>query len=140
MYCYLLINSVSNSNDALVTQSTVTILQLNDVGHIVQFMWITSHIGRLYAANQLANEALKKDSINSQATMNFRRIKGILISRRKQWECENIAKIIDSGSESMKHYVTVNDNTNVSYGRISTRVNTVIMRIRLGYKNIVGST
>ena len=65
--------------------------------------------------------------------MSFQRVKDVLTSRR-QWDYENIVKIIDSGSESMRHYVTVHNNTNVCHGRTSTRVDTVIMRLRLGYK------
>ena len=34
----------------------------------------------------------------------------------------------------MRHYVTVYNNTNVCYGRTSTIINAVIMRLRLGYK------
>lgn len=41
---------------------------------------------------------------------------------------------MDSGSESMKHDVTLYNNTNVCYCRTTTRVDTVIMRQRLGYK------
>jgi len=130
------LNSVDSVNGALVSQCKAIIFQLKDTGHIVQFMWIPSHIGICLneTADKLAKEALNKNSIDSEATMSFRRVKGVLTSRRRQWDYENIVKIIDSGSESMRHYVTVYNNTNVCYGRTSTRVDTVIMRLRLGYK------
>lgn len=94
--------SVSNVNDAFLTQ-----FQLKDAAHIGQFMWKPLHIGICFneTADQLPKEALNKDSIDSEATMRFIRNKGILMSRRRQWEYENIVKIMDSGSVSMKHYV-----------------------------------
>ena len=103
---------------------------------IVPFMWIPSHVGICLneTADKLAKEALNKTSIDSEATMSLSRIKGVLMSRRRQWDSEIIGKLIDSGSESVRHYVTVFNNTSTCYGKTSPREDTVIMRLRLGYK------
>ena len=105
----LSLNSVHNVNDALVSKCKAIIFELKNAGHIVQFMWIPSHIGICLneTADKLAKEALNKDPTDSEITMSFSRVKGVLASRRRQWDYEHIVKIMDSGSESMKHYVTV---------------------------------
>ena len=132
----LSLNSVNNVNGTMVSKCKAVIFQLKDAGHIVQFMWMPYDIGICLneTADKLAKEALNKDPIDSEANMSFRRVKGILMSRRRQRDYENIVKIMDSGSESMKHYATLYNNTNVCYGRSSTRVGTVLMALRLVYK------
>ena len=129
------LNSINTVNGAL-SQCKDIVFQVKDGGHVVQFMWIPYHIGICLneTGAKLAKEALNKNSIDSEATMSFQRLKGVLTSRKRQWDYENIVKIINSGSESMRHYVIVHNNTNVCYGRTSTRVDTVIMQLRLGYK------
>ena len=57
----------------------------------MQFMWIPSHIGICLneTGAKLTKETLNKNSIDSEDIMSFRRVKGVLMSRR-QWDyCQN---------------------------------------------------
>lgn len=85
-------------------------------------------------------EALNQDSIDSAGTMSFRRVKGILMSRRKQWDYENIGKIIDNGSESMKHYVPVyvtEDQLELTRLLCSIKIERTEYRVRFVMKKIL---
>ena len=85
-------------------------------------------------ADRLAREATSKTTIDIETTMSLSRIKKGLKNIQSRWEAENIQLIIDNGSESMNHYSYVAENTNVTYGKALSKVDTLVMRLRLGYK------
>ena len=60
----------------------IVLILVKDGGNVVQFMWIPSHID-ICLNDKLAKEALNKNSIDSEATMSFQRVRGVLTSRRR---------------------------------------------------------
>ena len=74
--------------------------------------------------------------VDVASTVSIKRIKYEMVCKRKVWEIENIFKILENGSESLQYYVYVFDNTNTTYGKASSKVDSLVMRLRLGYKYI----
>ena len=126
----------SKSYDEVVAQCRNIVSQLNDNGNSVEFYWIPSHIG-IYlndVADTLAKEATSKVTIDIETNMSLSRIKKGMKNIQSQWDADNIQLIMYNGSESMNHYLYVSENSSVTYGKALSKVDTLIMRLRLGYK------
>ena len=132
------LNSQSPQNPDVIRDCKTKIYDLKDRGCNVSFVWIPSHcgIGLNEVADGLAKTATTRSRIDVQSEINLCKIKMGMRSLRQQWDLNVFRWILDSGSQSMLHYTTVTENTNVSYGRDNARVESMIVRWRLGYKYI----
>lgn len=132
------LNSSVCANKDVVMRCKDVVSKMQTHGNSAFFFWIPSHIGiRLNEqADSLAKEATDKTAIDIESNISISRIKKIMFSKRREWETENIRKIIENGSESLVHYLYVLENTNVTYGKSLSKVDTMIMRLRLGYRYV----
>ena len=104
----------------------------------VLFMWVPSHCGIHLneVADDLAKQGCNKESIDYECYMNIKRIKSNIVKIRESWDLANARLILDSGSESLKHYDHVTSNTNFAYGKSTARYDSLAMRLRLGYRYV----
>lgn len=85
-------------------------------------------------ADRLARDATNKPMVDIETTMSLSRIKKRIKDFQCQWETESIQSICCNGSESLNHYLYVSQNSTVTYGKALSKVDTIVMRLRLGYK------
>ena len=112
------------------------VVDLGNYGIRVEFFCIPSHIG-IYlndVADRLAKEATNKAIVDIESNMTLKAVKRRMRNIRSEWESENVQNILQSGSESIYYYLYVSEHTNVTYGRTLSKVDTLTMRFRLGYK------
>ncbi|XP_066959103.1 uncharacterized protein [Macrobrachium rosenbergii] len=104
----------------------------------VTFMWIPSHCGIHLndVADDLAKKGCTKGRVDHECFMNINKIKSNIRRIRESWDLVNARLILDSGSESLRHYDHVANNTNFSYGKSTARYDGFAMRLRLGYKYV----
>ena len=71
------------------------IYKLISFGCSVKFTWIPSHIGINLneLADRLAKNGVNKDDIDEAVSMSMGKIKGMIRSKRQEWENENIRTI-----------------------------------------------
>ena len=122
-------NICANKDVVMQCKDLVSKIQTN--GNSAFFFWIPSHVGiRLNEmADSLAKEATETTAVDVESTLSISRIKKRMVFKRKEWEFENVQKIIENGSESLEHYLYVLENTNVTYGKSLTKVDTMTMRL-----------
>ncbi|XP_066952515.1 uncharacterized protein [Macrobrachium rosenbergii] len=132
------LNSSVCANQDMVMQCRDIVSKVQTHGNSTFFFWIPSHTGiRLNElADSLAKEATNKAAIDTENDISTSRIKKRMIFKRNEWETENIRNIIENGSESLEHYLYVLENTNVTYGKALSKVDTMTMRLRLGYRYV----
>ena len=102
----------------------------------IKFFWVPSHIG-IYlneCADRLAKEATEKPVIDIRCKVSLNKIKKEMKYFRNIWVSEHIENLIREGSYSLRHYLYVTANTNISYGKSLSKVDTFNMRMRLGYR------
>lgn len=111
------------------------VMELSDFDIEVKFIWIPSHIGIHLndIADYLAKEATHKENIDIESAMTIQAIKSQIRNIRNAWEIENLQNILDGGSASLSHYLYINEKTRVTYGKGLTKIDTLTMRLRLGY-------
>lgn len=85
-------------------------------------------------ADELAKNASKQPHVDIESFTSMKMIKSEMRKKRDQWVQIKLNEVVEH-SESLQHYLYVLQNSNVTYGKNSSYVDTVIMRMRLGYKH-----
>ncbi|XP_064082977.1 uncharacterized protein LOC135198990 [Macrobrachium nipponense] len=131
----LALNSKTPSSSEVVVLCKGLVCRLQEKGLNVKFFWVPSHIGILLneVADNLAKEATRKPSIDIETSMSLNRIKRGMRIKREVWGTEKAIKVLEEGRVSMGHYLFVTENTKVTYGKVLSKVDTFVMRMRLGY-------
>ena len=129
------LNSKLPTNNDLVMNCKMIVCQLKEKGISVQFFWIPSHIG--ISLNEVADDLAKKATdrlfVDTESQMSLNRIKKGIKQIRNLWDSELAIRILEEGSASMDHYLFVCENTHITYGKTKSKIDTLNMRLRLGY-------
>ena len=131
----LALNSKTPANNDVVFHCKNLVCQLKEKGFFVKLFWIPSHIGISLneAADNLAKQAAQRPTVDIDSVISLSRIKKGIKYRQNIWEAENAVRILEDGSASMNHYLFVSENTHIKYGKALSKVDTLNMRIKLGY-------
>ena len=119
----------------IISACKQVIIEIQEKNFQVRFIWIPSHVGIHFneVADDLAKRAAKQPNIDTEGFISMKMIKSEMRRKREGWD---IRKMNENAvhSESLQHYLYVLENSNVTYGKNLSYVDTVMMRIRLGYK------
>ena len=94
------VNSIDNVTGTLVSHCKMVGILCSSCGYLRMLVFASMTLLTI----KLAKEALNKTCIDSEVTMSLSRVKGVLTSRRRHWDYENIVKTIYIRSECMRHY------------------------------------
>ncbi|XP_068234203.1 uncharacterized protein [Palaemon carinicauda] len=112
----LALNSKTSTKSEVVVLCKGLVCRLQEKGITVKFYWVPSHIGISLneVADNLAKEATRKPDIDIETSMSLNRIKRGMRIKQEVWGTEKALKILEEGSVSMRHYLLVTENTNVT--------------------------
>ena len=132
------LNAKMPADEDIVLKCKQRISVIRSLDCEVLFMWNPFHCGIHFndVADDLARKGCTKEFIDYECVMNIKRIKSGFVKIRERWDLANARLILDNGSESLRHYNHIVNNTNFTYGKSNVRYDSIAMRLRLGYKYV----